>query len=38
MTDQRVGDNLQAENANWSFDGSTAIGFSKHVRRSVPFV
>ena len=36
MTIDRVGDNIEAQNANWSFAGSTADSFSSHVRRSVP--
>ncbi|MBC8392849.1 MAG: methyltransferase domain-containing protein [Deltaproteobacteria bacterium] len=31
-----VGENIQAENASWSFGNGVAEGFSEHVRRSVP--
>ena len=36
MSIQTVGDNINAQNANWSFSGDTANSFAKHVRRSVP--
>lgn len=32
-----VGDDIQAGNADWSFDGRAARNFDEHVRRSVPF-
>ena len=36
MSIDKVGDNIKADNANWSFAGKTANSFSSHVRRSVP--
>lgn len=31
------GEGIRAENANWSFGGETARGFTDHVSRSVPY-
>lgn len=31
-----VGENIQANNANWSFSGNTANEFDEHVKRSIP--
>ena len=31
-----VGENIHAENANWSFGGNTPLEFEEHVRKSVP--
>lgn len=31
------GEGIRAENANWSFGGETAKGFTGHVSRSVPY-
>lgn len=33
----KVGDGLEAENANWKFEGSVAKNFDQHVSKSVPF-
>lgn len=32
-----LGDNLQADNANWTFSGNTADHFDQHITRSVPY-
>lgn len=32
----RVGDDINAENSNWSFAGQTVPAFDAHVRKSVP--
>jgi tRNA (cmo5U34)-methyltransferase len=32
-----VGENIQADNASWTFSGGVAETFTDHVRRSVPF-
>ena len=32
-----VGDGLNAENANWKFDGKVAENFDSHVSKSVPY-
>ncbi len=31
-----VGENIQANNANWSFGGNTAKEFDEHVKKSIP--
>lgn len=31
-----VGDNISADNANWTFDGAVAKSFDSHVSKSVP--
>ena len=33
----KVGDNISAGNANWSFSGDVAASFDAHVSKSVPF-
>ncbi len=33
----KVGDAIQATNANWSFSGQTREQFEQHIRRSIPF-
>lgn len=33
----KVGDGLEAENANWNFKGDVAKNFDQHVSKSVPF-
>ena len=33
----KVGDNISAGNANWSFSGEVAASFDAHVSKSVPF-
>ena len=33
----KVGDGLDAENANWNFKGNVAKNFDQHVSKSVPF-
>lgn len=33
----RVGDDINADNSNWSFSGQTVPVFDDHVRKSVPF-
>jgi tRNA (cmo5U34)-methyltransferase len=33
----RVGDDIETENAGWSFAGNVAERFDEHVARSVPF-
>lgn len=33
----KVGDGLEAENANWNFKGNVAKNFDQHVSKSVPF-
>ncbi len=32
-----VGDQIEAENANWSFSGETSQHFNQHIRKSIPF-
>jgi tRNA (cmo5U34)-methyltransferase len=32
-----VGDHIKADNARWTFGGSVAKNFRKHVKRSIPF-
>jgi tRNA (cmo5U34)-methyltransferase len=36
MSTGKVGENIVAENASWTFSGKVAETFSDHVRRSVP--
>jgi tRNA (cmo5U34)-methyltransferase len=33
----KVGDGLEADNANWNFKGNVAKNFDQHVSKSVPF-
>src|SRR5437773_685701 len=33
----KVGDNIAAGNANWSFGGRVASAFDEHISKSVPF-
>ena len=37
MTINMTGDNIAADNANWSFSGSVCTQFDQHINRSVPF-
>lgn len=32
-----VGENIQAQNGNWTFKGQTAKNFNQHVNRSIPY-
>lgn len=33
---KNVGNDIQHENASWSFDGKTAKNFDKHIKQSIP--
>jgi tRNA (cmo5U34)-methyltransferase len=37
LSDLAVGEDIQADNASWTFAGPVAKSFSDHVKRSVPF-
>jgi tRNA (cmo5U34)-methyltransferase len=34
---KKTGDNINAENANWKFNGDMVEHFDKHIKKSVPF-
>ena len=36
MSNSKVGDNIVAQNAGWSFGGTVANTFDNHVNNSVP--
>ena len=33
----KVGDGLKAKNSNWTFKGTVAKNFDKHISRNIPF-